>query len=751
MITDRYLQFIGLIIAILWFRAEFFIVSSFALISIFFVIAPFAIVLFLWQGLYQSLGPKKLRHLARLRLELSMGIGPFTGRRIAKASKNILKAYDISPSTGLPEQHERLKGLINDAYKINKYVPPFFQSSLNAVRLGKALANADELTGPERQAFLHAMQKAEPKNRPVGIIGEIKRTIRDTLGPLVGNKLQRQRISYVYTMGFISKEIRSDQRLDTLFDAVRTAREAQGLPRFDTKSIDVIADLPLRIQRNMVLLSELAFGILDFKRLPFTDPSQVKRMRILKDRFDVFSPPPRSLWDPESDQQRASERPASAPKVIHPEPDPTLQEQFNELEQEALDGIYLKRAWPIGVEIEGRSWLGGAPLLPQSVAWPRSQDHGAPLHFLAQIDCADLPRVADCEAMPENGLLLFFASINEDMDWDADGSETSVLYIPASVVPDTVVPFPTNLPDLGHGRSGGEAFHGMRSYPKWPVTAHPVKTYYHDHRRPLTQYEMARTLQDTELQAHLPEPQDKPQRLVVEREYMKSQGGDAVEATNPVRQDFRDFVSPDLVHIGFPFCGAVMSRFALRLKTALVRQLNRERKSKEYQRQDGRTEQDDTLVRLASSLKLLQEAAERLSALGDYEVPDKATREWFVNWLGDFATSYRINSALNGALLSIVQQSVTDAHMRRILPENLFEFFDDALRPTTEQSEHMMLGHPQFKTNSTRSSGIRLLALDSDYGLNFMFCDVGMIEFWIDPQDLENLDFSRVRVLTAGG
>jgi uncharacterized protein YwqG len=32
-----------------------------------------------------------------------------------------------------------------------------------------------------------------------------------------------------------------------------------------------------------------------------------------------------------------------------------------------------------------------------------------------------------------------------------------------------------------------------------------------------------------------------------------------------------------------------------------------------------------------------------------------------------------------------------------------------------------------------------------------MFCDVGMVEFWIEPEDLAARDFSRAYGITAGG
>lgn len=73
-----------------------------------------------------------------------------------------------------------------------------------------------------------------------------------------------------------------------------------------------------------------------------------------------------------------------------------------------------------------RSWLGGLPMLPAEVEWPRgvSPENApagpVPLHFAAQIACADLPAELWGGLGPREGWLLFFVnpnlSTNEDRD-----------------------------------------------------------------------------------------------------------------------------------------------------------------------------------------------------------------------------------------------------------------------------------------------------------------------------------------------
>jgi len=66
-----------------------------------------------------------------------------------------------------------------------------------------------------------------------------------------------------------------------------------------------------------------------------------------------------------------------------------------------------------------RSWLGGLPMLPDHVEWPRSvsSEHPEkgqrPLHFVAQIACADLPGELWGGLGPREGWLLLFVDPNE--------------------------------------------------------------------------------------------------------------------------------------------------------------------------------------------------------------------------------------------------------------------------------------------------------------------------------------------------
>lgn len=74
----------------------------------------------------------------------------------------------------------------------------------------------------------------------------------------------------------------------------------------------------------------------------------------------------------------------------------------------------LKRQIPVRDE-PPRSWIGGLPMLPDEIDWPRQSsrahpDKGEiPLNFLAQIACADFPADLWGGLGPRHGWLVFFA------------------------------------------------------------------------------------------------------------------------------------------------------------------------------------------------------------------------------------------------------------------------------------------------------------------------------------------------------
>ena len=81
-------------------------------------------------------------------------------------------------------------------------------------------------------------------------------------------------------------------------------------------------------------------------------------------------------------------------------------------------------------------WLGGQPNLPPEISWPYFEENGvplAPMHFLAQINLAELPPEAAELGLPESGTLFFFYdTIYAPLGWlDRGGSK--VIYVAEDV------------------------------------------------------------------------------------------------------------------------------------------------------------------------------------------------------------------------------------------------------------------------------------------------------------------------------
>ncbi|MEO0567404.1 MAG: DUF1963 domain-containing protein [Pseudomonadota bacterium] len=762
MILDRYYQLAALLAALLYFRED----AAFAvmmLIPLVFLALPIVVGLLVWQEFNSRVGAAGPRWLVRLRWELSRGSGLFTDRRRRKIARALIKAYNIAPQAALAEQTPRLERLMRDARAIDSRVPPIFQRPLTAESVAKTLAEAEGLSGPPRAALIAALIKAAPKKQPRGLLAQLRVALRRTFASCAGSELERRRISYVFYQVLIRGPASSNERLAGLVGVIREARDKAGIEVFADSSLDPIIDLPLRIQRELVLISRIAFGNSDMTKIALTDPSRVKRLRQIKERMDALPAPERHLWDAAVAPKGGAATTASGSNLgmsglSEPKHEPSPEELRNTLEGNAKEAILLARTWPISGEVPGRSWLGGLPLLPKSMAWPVVKATRAPLHFLAQIDCAELPRVKGGEAMPDNGLLLFFAHISEEMLWEDEEGSAQVVYVPAPVIPKATAPLPDRLSDIS-----GQP--GHRRFPRWPIVPHATNSFFWDFGMPQTMHNMAQAAQDGAIAPFLPPPSYSKRNAVFQRSYIRDPetGRPLKDESGNLKSQFA--LAPDLLDAGFPFCGAAMIGFVAEYNGQVWQLIDKARSFKVYlereleaskdvdRRRDQIRENDTTVAKHLEALAELNKVTDRLTAWKDYDTVPHNEAQFFADWLIEMQAQGHpvIEDAMRKALKSIAQKAVTDPKMQTVLPPLLFEFYEAELRPSPAQSEHMMLGHTQIRTNSTAGPGLRLLALDSDQGLDFTFCDMGMAEFWIQLEDLARRDFSKVVAYTAGG
>lgn len=96
-------------------------------------------------------------------------------------------------------------------------------------------------------------------------------------------------------------------------------------------------------------------------------------------------------------------------------------------------------------------WLGGAPTMPDDIVWPVTKEAysqpSIPLHFVAQIDLASIPRRKGLPAMPQTGTLFFFYDPIFGPNDDFRNDNAQIIYVADDVsgIPERKMP---DLPSL---------------------------------------------------------------------------------------------------------------------------------------------------------------------------------------------------------------------------------------------------------------------------------------------------------------
>jgi Domain of unknown function (DUF1963) len=100
---------------------------------------------------------------------------------------------------------------------------------------------------------------------------------------------------------------------------------------------------------------------------------------------------------------------------------------------------------------------------------------------------------------------------------------------------------------------------------------------------------------------------------------------------------------------------------------------------------------------------------------------------------------------------------LADAEAARLVPAYLIELLRYRHAPLIECNfsgavRHQMLGAATAVQNAAEQheDDVLLLQLDSDLGANWLWGDVGTLQFWIRPEDLASRRFDRV-VMTMEG
>lgn len=436
------------------------------------------------------------------------------------------------------------------------------------------------------------------------------------------------------------------------------------------------------------------------------------------------------------------------------------------LTQHATPAILMRRSWPIGADVPGASWLGGWPCLPTDWDWPRHGQTGLPLHFLAQVDCEDLPDLGGTSPLPRDGRMLFFADLDEERLWEGTVDTSRVIYVPKADEVDMPRSWPTDMPDIDHpegATTGPDAQAGQRGFQPWPVTFATFTTWPAPENRrhgPIAHMDYrkaARARHTAEIAALLPAPPG-PGDAVTDllRTELQVDAEEQPILDDNGRRSIRHIFNPDPLGPAFPWCGAFLMNLLTHLRHRADRTITY------HSDWLARAPDDDQRTRaqqgLAHGTAILQDIDALADAVGTAAPTAKLPgpfRPLLLTWIQDMIDShgwqYRIIEAIRASAAEIARQAVTDPDMLALIDEHTIMLNLSMLQPAAGHCEHALLGHAQFKTNSTEGRGIRLLVLDSDGGVGFQFCDAGVTEYWIDPDDLAAGRFDGAYALTAGG
>lgn len=413
-------------------------------------------------------------------------------------------------------------------------------------------------------------------------------------------------------------------------------------------------------------------------------------------------------------------------------------------------GIMLQRCYPPASGSGVRSRLGGLPQLPDGLEWPIGEIDGkaTPMHFLAQIDCTELPRVDP--RMPVTGMLYFFVVNAEEQLWiDDPHNLTRVLY--AEDVPDATLsrqppagiqPILSVYADDGPHHSPqwllpGED--GPTIHIQWPLVARVIDTWPDD--------------------LSPPEIPDDPYDDLYSRMISQRRLAAVVAATGLMpkmnsRADWDPGYSLPfpVTWLGyqkdFPQAGIMMDRIARMIGHCRLR------------RRDS-TDVGEDVLRWVS----------RAAEIGFDSAPGERDRSEFRNWIIELCSdtsetklhSNEIADSFTRGILSAIAYAGSSPEVASLIPDLYYNAlasyhlpYDQKWRNEGEHRVlrtspriHQMLGHvTQIQGNGSPSGEeqLCLLQLADDDAIDLRLGDCGQVNFWIDPEDLKSRKFERVVV-----
>lgn len=493
-------------------------------------------------------------------------------------------------------------------------------------------------------------------------------------------------------------------------------------------------------------------------------------------------------------RQRAAQAPAApaeAPRRVQPEETGVVE----------TVSVVLRRQIPPRFEEPPRSWLGGLPRMPVSMEWPKSvsseyPERGSrPLHFVAQIACADLPRKLWGGLGPREGWLLLFLDPNQGVPEGPDAFR--VVYIgelgPERAAPEDLGPVYDGVytgPDYRYLLLGEAIPNRWR---RWPVDLFTVPNE--------ARVEERRTLVAPENFAALLYPGERVvegrPRLPPARPLTTGQALYALdELEKKLHAKMRDFVIPEPLQkqLDAPDGFATIRQQCARdladrkakleaMRAEAPQGAHLERFERLIAQLEGRDAWLDALGSTEAIRAYLEESpalerARRTEALAEVEIakaelltsdPDTAlsAEEWQAlverfspfrlerwKWLEHrdappFLSAESADLHPPAAMRELLADFYVDPDAHDRIPEDIRTDAEAYWRQLYNNRPHRMGGyHDGLQSDAVigPSKSLLLFQIATDDAMHWVWGDAGAYYFWIQPKDLEARDFSKVEM-----
>ena len=416
--------------------------------------------------------------------------------------------------------------------------------------------------------------------------------------------------------------------------------------------------------------------------------------------------------------------PQPEPEPAEPEPPAPLPAPITAATRQA---IVLRQHFPPHRATQGRSWMGGTPVLPGAADWPVNPATGKPLHFLLQLDLAEVPPEAGLGLLPPEGALAVFL----DLDWGA-GEVFCVLHAAGYAgTPWRALDVPPALA-MAYGDEAALVWpwaltpeHGTQVLPRWPFAPRLIA---------------------------LPESDAPgwPHRIETVRALLDVQGADPLAPA----LDIPDFHGADGQGFQPLWYGYPQDWISVQIAcAALVREADRAARTVQNDPYPGLDEAER-----AAQLKSVREEAQ---AWFDHALANPAlaplgppVRKAFWDWLSTHRTLAErvMPEAVEAAIETTLHASSEEAAK---LPEDVIArvAYRHALAIGTPEGviapPPPRLLAPASGTSDLAATHLLLLELPDNPALGHHFGG-GALQWWITPEDLADRRFEAVVMTRAG-